>query len=127
VFVCTVLATGCGAQTVVDHPASSLRGAPELGLVVDQRMKVLHVEAGSAAERAGIQRDDVLEAIEGVPVNAPDKAAKQKISGSQPGQKLHIRLQRKGKAMELDAISSPPPSHSGQPTPTPVLAPADYY
>lgn len=47
--------------------------APELGLVINQELRVEDVVAGGAAMASGIQPGDVLVALEGQPLANPDK------------------------------------------------------
>jgi|GEM_PF-1881235 len=70
----TVATTG---PTVSELPSTlALMPAPELGIVVDEKLMVLDIEPGSAAELAGIQKGDTLESIEDMPLTTPEDREK---------------------------------------------------
>ncbi len=114
-------ATGCTARA---SQGTGIYPAPVLGVVVDQNLRVVDVEAGSAADQAGIRRGDVIKMLENVPVAAPDEAARV-IRQARVGQKLAISVGRDNMEITLEAHLARPVARPGQPTPTPV--PADEY
>jgi len=70
----TVATTG---PTVSELPSTlALMPAPELGIVVAEKLMVLDIEPGSAAELAGIQKGDTLESIEDMPLTTPEDREK---------------------------------------------------
>lgn len=108
--------------------------APELGVVVDKHMRVLSVVASSAAEEAGIQPGDILQALDGTAMLLHTETVKERIQTAQVDQAMHLTLTR-GTA-SLDVIVVPFSSHRGggptlepgriAPTATPVAASDDY-
>jgi membrane-associated protease RseP (regulator of RpoE activity) len=102
--------------------------APVLGVVVDRNLKVIDVESGSAAEKAGVQRGDVLKKLDSTILTSPVVAmntARQKIQ-SKPGQKIDVMLQRGGQDILLQVLPAPPVSRGtfDHPAPTPTAVPA---
>lgn len=113
--------------------------APELGVVVDETMKVVDVDPGNAAEKAGVQKGDVLIAIEDIPFATEKAKAEELIWGSADeaiyedyaktgewkGKLLRLLVQRDGKPIELEIMPAPPIWDPKSP-PTPGYAPFDY-
>jgi hypothetical protein len=108
--------------------------APVLGVVVDKDMKVLHIEAESAAEQAGIQVGDILEMIEDVRFATERRKAKEIIGHNQNQQPLDLKLKRNNQDLVIKVIptaptfDSPKYARAGQaiPSVTPVIPPDDY-
>ena len=74
-----------------------------LGLKNRKGALVPHVEAGSAADKAGIQAGDVIVAIDGAPiVKAHDLPIK--VARHQPGDKVVLEVIRNGKSMKVPVI-----------------------
>ncbi|MGQ0614417.1 MAG: PDZ domain-containing protein [Planctomycetaceae bacterium] len=80
--------------------------AEALGLGGLQGVLVTQVTPGSAAEKAGIQPQDVVVKIDGLPIPAP-AALKAALRGKAPGTSVHVELVRTGdvgpKTLEIDA------------------------
>ena len=106
-------------RPVIDHAvASPERPSPYLGvstttvspgtagqanLPVDQGALVLDVAPGSAADRAGIERGDVIVALEGEPVNSSADVGRL-ILRNQPGDVVTVRVVRPdGSTDEVEA------------------------
>ena len=126
-------------------PESSLaqphgsHAAPELGVVVDETMKVVDVDPGNAAEKAGVQKGDLLIAIEDIPFATEKAKAEELIWGSADeavyedyaktgewqGKRLRLLVQRDGNPIELEIMPAPPIWDPKSP-PTPGYAPFDY-
>lgn len=100
--------------------------APVLGVVVDKDMRVLDVEAHGAAARAGLQRGDVIETIEGIPLAVDKARVKQAIVQAKLTQKLTMKIKRGGLDAVLTVLPAPPVFEPG-PTPTPVPPDEDYF
>ena len=74
------LVTGCVSQNSTKNipdqseetkiVAYALYPEPVLGIVIDSDGKILHVEPGSAAERAGLVSGDILISIDSISVNS---------------------------------------------------------
>ena len=117
-----------GPTVIVEPPA------PELGVVVDQHMRVLSVVVSSAAEEAGIQPGDILQTLDGIAMISHTETVKDRIHTAQPDQSMHLTLTRG--AASLDVIVIPSSAHRGidptiepgdiAPTATPVAASDDY-
>jgi len=113
--------------------------APQLGVIVDEAMKVVDIDPGSGAEKAGVQQGDVLIAIEGVPFAAEKSKAEELIWGSATeadheeynksgiwkAKTLRLQLERNGEAIELEVVPFPPMWDPKAP-PTPAYPPLDY-
>ena len=106
------------APSMVDFPARVL------GIVVDQDMRVLHVESGSAADQAGLHVGDVLETLNGVPFSDNAERVKELIRSTE---RVQVTFQRSGENMTLEIIPAPPPGRPNLPTPTPVPPSQDYF
>jgi S1-C subfamily serine protease len=109
-----------------------LTAGPQLGVVIDEQSVVLEVEAGSAAEQAGVLPGDRLMTLAGVSIADQRQQAKELIwyfvAGSAP---LPLTLLRNDVEMTLAIIPTPPlyPGSSDTPLPTvtPVWLPNDYF
>ena len=126
------MVAGCNQQERASPPAvlvagDAVVGGDELGVVVDKEMKVLGVEPGGAAEKAGVQVGDVLDSVDGISLGKDKDKAKDKIHEPKAGKKLKLKLKRADKDLDLDVSPAPPAPHPGGPTPTPVFAPQDYF
>jgi S1-C subfamily serine protease len=62
---------------------------------------VVSVQAGSAADQAGIKEGDVITDLDGDSVGGPEDLAAL-IAGHQPGDKITVKLERAGKAQTID-------------------------
>ncbi len=64
---------------------------------------VSNVVPGSAAEKAGLKRDDVITMINGEKIE-DSSALRLKVAGTLPGTEIKITLLREGKPMEVSAV-----------------------
>jgi len=124
--------TKMGGET--EHMTHGLYAAPELGVVVDENMKVVDVDLGSVAEKAGIQKGDVLVSLDGVSfVN--DKNRIDALIQESPGEEAYaelektgvwngiartLKLERDGKESEVEVTPAPLTWWGLSPTPTEV-------
>lgn len=76
--------------------------AAELKLSVKDGVYIYEVSAGSAAEKAGLKKGDVLTAINGAKVNSPS-AVQEKITAYHPGDKVDLSVIRGGENLTLKA------------------------
>lgn len=76
--------------------------AEELKLSVKDGVYIYEVSAGSAAEKAGLKKGDVLTAIDGAKVNTP-ATVQEKITAYRPGDKANLTVIRDGKTISLKA------------------------
>jgi S1-C subfamily serine protease len=106
--------------------ADQVLAAPALGVVVDQNLRVVDVESGSAAAAAGIRQGDVLEAIGGNPVNTSAKAVGS-FRAAQVGDTLAVAVARGGQSLTLRVKVAHRIGHPGQPTPTAVPVDKHYF
>jgi S1-C subfamily serine protease len=83
----------CG-QMVIDPVA------PKLGIVVDEKLQVIDIDAGGPGEMAGVQKGDTLISIADVLFSEKEKADAviQAFPGGKP---LRLLLERNGKTMEV--------------------------
>ena len=134
------LVTGCVSQNSTKNipdqseetkiVAYALYPEPVLGIVIDSDGKILHVEPGSAAERAGLVSGDILISIDSISVNSERDKVRDLIRSNTEEMKMEIQYQR-GENVILTQIT---PSQKIQNsddqtpklTPTPVLPPEDY-
>ena len=68
-----------------------------------QQLIVTDLSSGGPAERAGIQLNDIIVAMDGEPV-VDGRAAMLQIAQLRPGHLLRVNLDRKGAAVELEAV-----------------------
>jgi S1-C subfamily serine protease len=119
----TLVGVACSAQQTAARPTAigleATSVGPALGVILDQNMRVLDIEADSTAARAGIQRGDILRAIGGTNIASP-RATAELVRRSKIGQNLTITLERGGQQVSLPLVIGPRPGHPDQPTPTPV-------
>lgn len=90
---------GVTVQPVTEDIAASLRLNSAKGVIVNQ------VEAGSAAERAGLKRGDVILALNGNLVTDPN-SFRNEIAGTPPGRTVTLRISRTGNEQELSLTLS---------------------
>lgn len=109
-------------------------GAPQLGIVFDQTMKVVDVDLGSVAEKAGIQKGDILLSVDGVAFanelervkaliyESPGEAAYTELqeSGVWQGIPRKLILESDGKQVEVEVTPAPLTWWGLSPTPTAV-------
>lgn len=100
--------------------------APVLGVVIDEVGKVIYVEPGSAAEEAGITRDDILETVNGVSVNVERGNARRIVRETSRDQFLKVKINRNGSEIEISVKPTPPIPRTDNATPTPVSPHFDY-
>ncbi len=104
--------------------------APELGIVTDEKLNIILIEPGSAAEKAGLQLGDILERIEGIPlVLAEDRSkAKQVYRHNLEGMEMQLTVIRNGETLELPFVPMRPSNlPENMPTITPVWPPYDFF
>lgn len=101
------------------------REAPVLGVVVDARLRVLHVETGSAAEEAGIRAGDVLVSLGSTSLTGPGAGKGLVWQAMRAGQTMNVALVRDGRSLAVTAQPRPPKRWRGMPTPT--FVPYDQY
>lgn len=87
---------GIIVQKVTLDMAASLNMNEARGVIVSQ------VQPGSAAERAGIRRGDVITSLNGASVNDPNSLRNQ-VAATQPGSQVPITLLRDGREMQIRA------------------------
>src|SRR5688572_22348127 len=85
---------GVVVQPVTEDIAASLKLNDAKGVIVSQ------VQPGSAAERAGLNRGDVILALNGNVVADPN-SFRNEIAGTPPGRTVTLRIWRDGSAQEL--------------------------
>jgi serine protease Do len=87
---------GVAAQTIDSALASSLNLKQVRGALVGD------VSAGSAADRAGVRRGDVILAVDGQPI-ADSNALRNRIASTKPGTSVALNIVRDGHEQTLNA------------------------
>ena len=89
-------------------PELPLPGAemqPFLGVryeTVEEGARIVHVEPGSPAERAGLGVGDVILTVDGAPVGAGDPDLAARVLEHEPGDKVELRVQRGDKVLRFE-------------------------
>jgi serine protease Do len=76
--------------------------AESLGLKDTKGALIANVSKGSAADKAGIKRDDVVTSINGEKVE-DSNALRNKVAATKPGSEVKLTLIREGKEQEITA------------------------
>lgn len=121
-------------EQLLQGTLSVLFPAPVLGVVIDGDMRVLDIEAASAAATAGVQVGDQLATLDGIPLDSQIQSVKEYIGTARADQAMRLVVRRGADTIELTVMPfSPHPPRDprlqpGQivPTTTPVLPPNDY-
>lgn len=87
---------GINIQNVTDELARSLDMEQRSGVIVS------NVRAGSAAEKAGLKRNDLIVAINGEKID-DSNVLRNKVASSTPGTEIKISVMREGKQVDLTA------------------------
>jgi serine protease Do len=99
---------GIYMQDVTPEMAKGLGGkAPEKGALVSQ------VQPGSPAEKAGVKPGDVIERVDGQPVDG-SKSVQKTVLSKKIGQKIDLELWRDGKSMKLSPTATELPGEEKQ-------------
>jgi S1-C subfamily serine protease len=85
--------------TVLKIPSDE---ASKLGIDVGPGVAVFQVQAGSAAERAGLRKGDVITALNGTGVNDPN-TFRNLVAGTAPGTEVTLTIKRNGKEQQVRA------------------------
>jgi predicted metalloprotease with PDZ domain len=106
--------------------------APDvLGVVVDEKLQVIHIEVDSPAEKAGLQVGDMLESLAGISFVTEREKVRAKIlePNLDPTQHRTLKLIfARGKQMiAVDVTLTPPNPQPVEGTGTPVWPPQDYF
>jgi len=76
--------------------------ASKLGVTQGPGVVVYDVQPGSAADRAGLRKGDVITALNGTPINDPNTFRNQ-IAGSPPGTEVTLTVKRDGSERQVRA------------------------
>jgi serine protease Do len=87
---------GIGIQSLTEEMQETFHAENRSGVLVNS------VKSGSAAEKAGIKRDDIIVAINDDKIDDPN-ILRNKIAGTSPGTDVKITVLRDGKEVELTA------------------------
>lgn len=85
---------GVGIQPVTDEIKEVFGLNDTKGVLIND------VKKGSAAEKAGIKRDDVIIAINGEAIDDPN-ILRNKVAGTKPGSDIKVKVMREGKEQEI--------------------------
>jgi serine protease Do len=86
---------GVGIQEVTPELGKSFSVPPEKGALVG------NVEPNSPGAKAGLQRGDVIEELNGQAVNGPNDL-RLKIGSMPPGETVHLKVNRAGKTSDVE-------------------------
>lgn len=87
---------GVNIQNITDDTAKALDITDRSGILVS------NVKKGSAADKAGVLRNDIIVAINGEKVE-DSNVLRNKVAGSLPGSEIKLTVIREGKQMDLTA------------------------
>jgi S1-C subfamily serine protease len=76
--------------------------AAKLGINEGKGVVVLQVQPGSAAERAGIRKGDVITALNGVEVTDPN-VFRNTVASTAPGSEVTLTIKRDGREQQVRA------------------------
>lgn len=85
---------GIGIQSLTEDMRETFKAASTSGVLVNS------VKPGSAADKAGIKRDDIIIAVNGDKIDEPN-VLRNKIAGTLPGTDVQVTVLRDGKEVEL--------------------------
>lgn len=77
--------------------------AEALGLQNTEGVLISNVRSGSAADKAGVKRDDVVTAVNGEKVEDPN-VLRNKIAGTLPGTEVKLSILRDGQPQEIAVV-----------------------
>lgn len=86
---------GVGIQPLTDVLAEQFNAKGKKGVLVNQVM------SGSAADKAGVQRDDIITAINGEATEDPN-SLRNKVAGTKPGTEIEITILRNGEEKQIN-------------------------
>jgi Do/DeqQ family serine protease len=111
---------GVNIQSITDDTAKAI------GLTDTSGALVSNVRSGSAADKAGVKRNDVIRAINGERIE-DSNALRNKIAGTLPGTEVKLTILRDGKEVEVTVtldeldpgttVGTTEPGNSGNPRP----------
>ena len=87
---------GIGIQPLTDELREKFQAENKIGVLVNS------VKSGSAADKAGIKRDDIITAVNGDKIDDPN-ILRNKIAGTMPGTDVTVTVLRDGNEIELTA------------------------
>jgi len=115
---------------VSTEPTTTLTQRRSLGLTAEsvrlgQRtaLKVVRVEPGSAAQKAGIEPDDILVAANGAPLTGPEQLGSA-LRKSGPTLTLTVRDSRSGRDVPVEVVIGGPADQTPLPVDVPAISPS---
>jgi serine protease Do len=87
---------GVNIQNITEETAQALELKERTGVLVS------NVRAGSAAEKAGVKRGDIISAINGEKID-DGNVLRNKVAGTLPGTEMKLTVLREGQPVELTA------------------------
>lgn len=87
---------GVNIQNITDDTAKALELKSTSGILVS------NVQSGSAADKAGVKRGDIITAINGEKIE-DSNVLRNKVAGTTPGTEIKLTIARDGKEIELTA------------------------
>ena len=138
-LICCVFVSSCSPAIQQTRVLQKSAPAPVLGVVVDGKFNVLHVEPGGVAAAAGVKAQDILISLDGIAFDVKPEARnriKNLIATSNSdhtSKHLKLLLRRAGQEMNIDIVPLPPNSKPSAEdgklmlTVTPVAQGNDYF
>lgn len=108
-LLATVVSVATVAQEQKGYLGVRIRPVPEAlasHLEIESGVMIAEVVQGSPADRAGLQRNDVVLALDGTPVKSPDVLA-DAIRGRDAGDSVVLEIRRGSETLELSASLDP--------------------
>lgn len=139
VLIAIGVAFGLGLTVLLAHaiqqgkqaPLYPRAGArPLLGMVIDRDRAVIALDAGRAAQQAGIRTDDVLQAIDGTPLGAASTVRRALVAAlAGPGSRgdVQLTLTHDGRPYTVTAHTRLSAETTPSVTPTPDYDSTHYY
>jgi len=97
---------GVGIQEVTPELAKAFNVPPEKGALVS------NVTANSPGAKAGLQRGDVIEELNGEPVSGPNDL-RLKVGAMAPGTSIRLKVNRAGKSRDVSLTLGEAPTEEG--------------
>ena len=109
--------------TTVKRLPFALQQPGHLGIGVENdgaAIKVVRVEIGSSAHKAGLEVGDTIKQLDGAAIGGID-SLRQTVATKRPGQDLELALERDGKPLKLTVKLSAPSNPLGDAAPSKAI------
>ncbi|MCF8079885.1 MAG: DegQ family serine endoprotease [Desulfobacterales bacterium] len=86
--------------------------AESFGMETSEGVLIANVVEDGPAEKAGLQRGDVITALDGTPVKSAQELSR-KVAGNKPGQRIELRVHRNGEKQTVNVRIGEMPDAEG--------------